>query len=88
MLNHFGEGPTLWDTVFAVCRQSDRIWSAGACRRNAISIGRDSDKTAAIAGRMAKAKWGVPDEIKREALNPVDEALFETYQRFASRAAD
>ena len=36
--------------------------------RNAISIGGDSDTVAAIAGSMAEAKWGVPEEIEREAL--------------------
>ena len=50
--------------------------------RNAISIGGDSDTVAAIAGSMAEAKWGVPEEIEREALKRMDERLLETYQRF------
>jgi ADP-ribosylglycohydrolase len=50
--------------------------------RNAISIGGDSDTVAAITGSMAEAKWGVPEEIEREALKRMDERLLETYQRF------
>jgi type I restriction enzyme M protein len=52
--------------------------------RNAISIGGDSDTLAAITGNIAAAKWGVPVEIRREALGRMDEGLFETYQRFLS----
>ena len=29
-----------------------------------------------------EAKWGVPEEIEREALKRMDERLLETYQRF------
>ena len=50
--------------------------------RNAISIGGDSDTVAAIAGSMAEAKWGVPTEMRREALKRMDEGLLETYQQF------
>ena len=33
--------------------------------RNAISLGGDSDTLAAIAGSIAEAYYGVPDELKR-----------------------
>ena len=56
--------------------------------RNAISIGGDSDTVAAIAGSMAEAKWGVPEEIEREALGRLDRELSETYQRFLVRVVD
>ena len=56
--------------------------------RNAISIGGDSDTLAAITGSIAEAVWGVPEEVEREALGTLDEALFKAYQRFVSRAAD
>jgi ADP-ribosylglycohydrolase len=56
--------------------------------RNAISIGGDSDTVAAIAGSMAEAKWGVPEEIEREALGRLDRELNETYQQFLVRVAD
>ena len=46
--------------------------------RNAISIGGDSDTLAAITGSIAEAKWGVPEEIEREAQMRVDEAFLET----------
>ena len=36
--------------------------------RNAISIGGDSDTVAAIAGPIAEARYGIPDEIAHEAL--------------------
>jgi ADP-ribosylglycohydrolase len=36
--------------------------------RNAISIGGDSDTVAAIAGGVAEALYGVPEEFEREAL--------------------
>ncbi|NNE36308.1 MAG: ADP-ribosylglycohydrolase family protein, partial [Rhodothermales bacterium] len=51
--------------------------------RNAISIGGDSDTLAAIAGSMAEAKWGVPEEIEREALGRLDSKLCNAYKTFA-----
>ena len=36
--------------------------------RNAISIGGDSDTVAAIAGPIAEARFGIPDEIAVAAL--------------------
>ncbi len=56
--------------------------------RNAISIGGDSDTLAAITGSIAEAKWGVPTELRREAMERLDEGLSAMYQRFVSRAAD
>ena len=53
--------------------------------RNAISIGGDSDTVAAIVGSMAEAKWGVPQEIGREALGRLDDKLRDTYEKFVSR---
>ena len=53
--------------------------------RNAISIGGDSDTVAAIAGSMAEAKWGVPEEIREEALGRLDRELLDTYERFVLR---
>ena len=35
--------------------------------RNAISLGGDADTLAAIAGAIAEAMHGIPDEIKRQA---------------------
>ena len=36
--------------------------------RNAVSFGGDSDTIAAIAGAVAEARWGVPDELRTKAL--------------------
>ena len=49
--------------------------------RNAISIGGDSDTVAAIAGGLAEAMFGIPDELAREGLAklPTDmKAVLET----------
>lgn len=46
--------------------------------RNAISIGGDSDTLACITGAMAEAFYGVPDDIKRKALNYLDDEMKET----------
>ncbi|MBQ7188640.1 MAG: ADP-ribosylglycohydrolase family protein [Kiritimatiellae bacterium] len=40
--------------------------------RNAVSIGGDSDTIAAIAGAVAEARWGVPDELRAEAFARLD----------------
>jgi len=53
--------------------------------RNAISIGGDSDTLAAITGSIAEAKWGVPEEIREEALGRLDEYLLGIYHRFLAR---
>ena len=42
----------------------------------------------AIAGSMAEAKWGVPEEIQNEALGRMDRDLIETYHRFVLKVAD
>ena len=43
--------------------------------RNAISIGGDSDTIAAIAGGIAEAYYGIPEEIERRALMYLDKDL-------------
>lgn len=40
--------------------------------RNAISLGGDSDTLAAITGSIAEAAYGVPEEIKKQALGFLD----------------
>lgn len=56
--------------------------------RNAISIGGDSDTLAAIAGSMAEAYYGVPDDIREAVMSYLDEeqkkvvaAFEEKYER-------
>jgi len=46
--------------------------------RNAISIGGDSDTVAAIAGPVAEARFGIPDEIAQAAMERIPEDMRET----------
>jgi 5-methylcytosine-specific restriction enzyme subunit McrC len=50
--------------------------------RTAISLGGDSDTIAAITGAIAEAYYGVPDEIKEEALTYLDEELRAIYDEW------
>ena len=51
--------------------------------RNAISIGGDSDTIAAIAGGIAEAYYGIPNNIKHEGLKYVSEGLIgNAYKHF------
>ena len=50
--------------------------------RNAISIGGDSDTLAAITGGIAEAYYGVPDELKRRALEYFDPRLLAIYNAY------
>ncbi|MBR2784122.1 MAG: ADP-ribosylglycohydrolase family protein [Firmicutes bacterium] len=40
--------------------------------RGAVSIGGDSDTIAAIAGSLAEAYYGIPDDLRRQALTFLD----------------
>ena len=52
--------------------------------RNAVSIGGDSDTLACIAGSIAEAMFGIPDEIAGEALTMLDDDLTGTVLEFRS----
>lgn len=56
--------------------------------RNAISIGGDSDTIAAIAGSIAEAYYGIPDDIKRNAFKYLDNTLIEIYNAFEAEISD
>ena len=45
--------------------------------RNAVSLGGDSDTQAAMAGAIAEAFWGIPEEIQETALSYLDDTLME-----------
>lgn len=45
--------------------------------RNAISIGGDSDTIATICGGIAEAYYGIPEDIRQEALTFLDDRLLE-----------
>jgi ADP-ribosylglycohydrolase len=51
--------------------------------RIAVSLGGDSDTLAAITGSIAEGAYGVPEELKQQALSRLDESLLAVYQRFA-----
>lgn len=53
--------------------------------RNAVSIGGDSDTIAAIAGAVAGAYYGIPEEIREEALSFLDERLVGILEEFERR---
>jgi type I restriction enzyme M protein len=53
--------------------------------RNAISIGGDSDTVAAICGGVAEAYYGIPTEIRKQALTFLDESLMELLMLFENK---
>ena len=54
--------------------------------RNAISIGGDSDTIAAICGSIAEAFYGIPMQLRREALTYLeDPELLDILQRFEEK---
>lgn len=53
--------------------------------RNAVSLGGDSDTQGAMAGAIAEAFYGVPDELKREAENRIQEMMRETLISFSEK---
>ncbi len=53
--------------------------------RNAISIGGDSDTIAAIAGSMAEAVYGIPPEIRKKAMEYLDEESRKCLAAFIGR---
>ncbi len=62
-----------------------RIASEEPAIRNAVSSGGDSDTIAAIAGGVAGARWGVPDNLRAEALARLDAFQRETVKDFECR---
>lgn len=56
--------------------------------RNAISIGGDSDTLAAITGGIAEAYYGIPQEIRKDALTYLDEDLLKILFDFESYGWD
>ncbi|WP_321377261.1 ADP-ribosylglycohydrolase family protein [Trichococcus shcherbakoviae] len=50
--------------------------------RNAVSLGGDSDTLAAIAGAIAEAHYGIPEQIKERALSYFDTELLSVYEEW------
>lgn len=56
--------------------------------RNAISLGGDGDTQAAIAGSIAEAYFGIPDELQEKVFEYMDETLTEYYLTYADQLYD
>ena len=50
--------------------------------RTAVSLGSDCDTLTCIAGSMAEAFYGVPEELKAECQKRLPEELLEVLKRF------
>lgn len=53
--------------------------------RNAISIGGDSDTVAAIAGSMAEAFFGIPEDIAETVMSYLDDYMSDIVEKFYSK---
>lgn len=51
--------------------------------RNAVSLGGDCDTQAAIAGAIAEAYFGIPDDLQEEVFDYIDENLADYYWEYA-----
>ena len=56
--------------------------------RNAVSLGGDGDTQACIAGAIAEAFYGIPDELAEEIFEYIDDDLQEYYCEYASELYD
>ena len=69
--------------------QALRAWLEGRSfeevLRLAVSLGGDSDTIAAIAGSVAEAEYGIPEEILRQVWLRLDEPLRAVTRRFRDR---
>lgn len=55
------------------------------CIRNAISIGGDSDTIGCITGSIAEAFFGVPDDLREQAINYLPESFRKLIDTFEAR---
>ena len=55
--------------------------------RTAVSLGGDCDTLTCIAGSMAEAFWGVPEELKKECCSRLPDDLLEVLRRFEAVCA-
>ncbi len=51
--------------------------------RNAISLGGDGDTQAAMAGAIAEAYFGIPEELQEQAMEYMDETLLDYFDQYA-----
>ena len=50
--------------------------------RNAVSLGGDSDTLTCIAGGIAEAYYGMPEEYRRKTINSIDNDMWKVYKEF------
>lgn len=53
--------------------------------RNAVSLTDDTDTQAAMAGVIAEAFFGIPEDLQSEGLKYLDETLQEYYWEYADQ---
>ena len=53
--------------------------------RKAVSLGGDTDTQAAIAGGIAEARFGVPDDIKEQSLAYLTPKMLDVVETFYER---
>ncbi len=53
--------------------------------RNAISLGGDADTQACIAGSIAQAMWGIPNDLRRETMARLDGPLRDVVAGFEAK---
>ena len=53
--------------------------------RNAISLGGDGDTIGAMAGAIAEAYFGIPDELQEEAMEYMDDTEKDYYFEYADQ---
>lgn len=51
--------------------------------RNAVSLGGDADTQACIAGAIAEAYYGIPDDLQEEIFEYIDDTLQDYYWSYA-----
>jgi len=73
-----GSVPQAFEAFFESANFEDAI-------RNAVSIGGDSDTIAAIAGSIAEAYYGVPEDIRARALSYLDDFQKDILNRFEEK---
>ena len=82
---HYGWGATCQDSV----PQSIVAFLDGTdfvdCIRNVISIGGDSDTIGCITGSIAEAFYGVPPDIREQALTYLPESLMAVMNAFEKK---
>ena len=55
-----------------------------SCIRNVMFIGGDTDTLCAIAGAIAEAYWGVPEELIKQAEKYIPKDIYAVISRFCS----